>query len=163
MTLEESLYPNSLVTDFTLQDIPWPGGREMFKWWDQARQKRLFPTRKDFSPLAVIPLLPAIQLIDVGGIKRPYSVRLIGTRITEIIGFDPTGKELDDLPSTELVRTVYDWVVDNKKPVMRLNMPIRWGAKEFMVCSVLILPLGAGGDEVTMLMLHFHFGELDKQ
>lgn len=162
MTPETPSYPDSLVKDFTAQDIHWPGGKKIFGWWNEARKERLFPARRDFSPLAVTSLLPAVQLVDVGGDKRPYSARLIGTRLTETIGFDPTGKNLDDLPGTAPVRVVYDWVVDNQKPVLRLNMPIRWGDKDFMVCSTLIVPLGPSGEEVTMLLLHFHFGKLEQ-
>lgn len=161
MTTNEPTYPNSLVTDFDVQDVRWPGGRELFTWWDKTKGERAFPARRDFSPLAVTPLLPTIQLIDVGDEQRVYSVRLVGTRITEIIGFDPTGKPLDDLPNTAAVRKAYDWVVDNQKPLMRLNMPVKWGNKDFMACSALILPLGPTGGSVNMLLLHFHFGTLD--
>lgn len=152
---------NSLATDFGQQDIRWSGGRELYGWWDSTREGKPFPARRDFSPFALTSLLPAIQLIDVGGEKRPYSVRLIGTAVTEMLGFDPTGKPLDELPGTAPVRKAYDWVVDNQKPIMRLNMPIKWGDKDFMSCSALVLPLGPEGQDVNMLLLHFHFGKLD--
>ncbi len=152
---------NTLATDFARRDIRWPGGRELYDWWDETREDKAFPARRDFSPFALASLLPAVQLIDVGGNKRHYSVRLIGTAVTEILGFDPTGKALDELPGTALVRKAYDWVVDNQKPLMRLNMPIKWGDKNFMSCSALVLPLGPEGQEVNMLLLHFHFGKLE--
>lgn len=154
-------YSENSVTDFSLRDISWPGGQEIYAWWQKAREDRPFPARRDFSPLKIPALLPAIQLIDVGDDERHYSVRLIGTQITEIIGFDPTGKALDELPNTAHVRKAYDWVVDNQKPIMRLNMPVKWGRKEFLSCSALVLPLGPTGGNVNVLLLHFHFGKLD--
>ncbi|MEX0298456.1 MAG: PAS domain-containing protein [Kordiimonas sp.] len=154
--------PNSLATNFELQDIRWPGGRELYEWWDSTRVDKPFPARRDFSPFELTSLLPAIQLIDVGDEERHYSVRLIGTAITEMLGFDPTGKPLDELPGTATVRKAYDWVVDNQKPIMRLNMPIKWADKDFMTFSALVLPLGPEGQEVNMLLLHFHFGKLEE-
>lgn len=147
------------ITDFDHDNIPWAGGKTLYSWWQETRADRPYPNRKDFFPAAAAKLLPAIQLIDVGGPDRLYSVRLAGTAITEILGFDPTGIPLDELPNTETVRTVYDWVVDNKKPLLRLNTPIRWGDKDFISFSVLILPLGPDAEDVSMLLMHFHFNK----
>ena len=74
-------------------DITWKDGQIIYKWWCDARADRPYPARRDFSPAKMVGLLPAIQIIDVGGADRRYSVRVVGTKITETLGFDPTGKD----------------------------------------------------------------------
>ncbi|MBL4836158.1 MAG: PAS domain-containing protein [Kordiimonadaceae bacterium] len=150
--------PNA-IHGFGAGDVNWPGGREVFEWWNTARKDRHFPTRRDFKPASMKSILPSIQLTDVGDTPGNYSVRLVGTRITDALGYDPTGKNLNDLSNTQQVRAVYDWIVDHKKPVMRLNLPIKLAYNEFQTCSVIILPLGPEGEQVRMFLLNFHFGK----
>lgn len=151
---------SEVLTSFDVDDIGWSDGQTLYNWWNSARKNRPFPARRDFSPANMTPLLPTIQLIDVGDETRHYSVRLVGTKITEVLGFDPTGTALDDIPNTAKVRTLYDWVVDNQKPAMKTNLPITWADKEYRTFSTIILPLGPEGQEVSMLLMHFYFGEI---
>lgn len=150
---------DSYTKDFTIADIHWSKGKELFSWWNTAREDRAFPNRSAFSPIQAPSLLSTMQLIDVGGKARSYTARLVGTGIAEVLGFDPTGKALNELPNTEKVRIAYDWVVDNRKPILRKDVPVKWGEKDFMVFSALIVPLGHKDDAVSMLMLHFNFGK----
>lgn len=148
---------DQVIKEFEKNDIGWKGGQAIFDWWHEARGDRPFPSRSDFSPTKMPSLLANIQLIDVGDEERHYSVRLAGTAITETLGFDPTGVALKDIPKTENVRMAYDWVVDNKKPIMRVNLPISWVDKDYKTLSALVLPLGKTEEAVNMLLLHFHF------
>jgi len=152
--------PESFSKDFTESDIGWPGGRALFTWWDKARGKRAFPKRRDFSPSSMIPFLPAIIMFDVGGAGRPYTFRLVGTAITDVLDFDPTGMGLDEIPATANIRTRYDWVLEHKKPYMCTNLPTRWAKKDYKFYSTLVLPLGPSDDEVTMLIANANFGKI---
>jgi len=160
MEPETDELPKNLVADFTEGDILWPGGRALYAWWDNARGERAFPKRQDFSPLTMVPFLPAIVLHDVGGNARTYTFRLVGTAVTEVLGFDPTGMGLDEIPSTATMRTRYDWVLEHKKPYMCTNLPTRWAKKDYKSYSTLVLPLGPSDDEVTMLIASLTFGKV---
>lgn len=151
--------PNILeVKALNPSDIHWKDGKMLYDWWEDARGERPFPARREFSPSGMVGLLPSLQLIDVGGADRTYSVRLVGTKVTETLGFDPTGKKLDEIPNTAQVRLLYDWVVENKKPVLRKNVPITWANKDYKTFSTLVLPLGNEAEGVNMILLHFNFG-----
>jgi len=158
MTPQPSALPESFQHGFAEKDIPWAGGRALFAWWNEARGTRAFPNRRDFSPLVMVPFLPAIIMHDVGGSARTYSFRLVGTAITQVLGFDPTGKSLDEIPATANMRTRFDWVLENKEPYMCTDLPTRWAKKDYKKYSTLVLPLGPSDDEVTMLIANLTFG-----
>jgi len=152
MDSEVSVAPSDLISDFSENDIPWKGGQKLFEWWNTARGKRQFPNRHDFSPTEMVPILSSIVLLDVIPEAPTYRFRLVGTLVTDVLGFDPTGKLLEEVPSTENLRERYDWIHQNKKPYLCTNIPTRWARKDFKAYSTLVLPLGPTDDEVTMIM-----------
>ncbi len=146
-----------LIYDFCEDEIPWKGGKALFSWWNKARGEHDFPARQDFSPLIMVPFLPAIMLHDVGGQARTYGMRLVGTAITDVLEYDPTGKMLDEIPATATLRARYDWALEHKKPYMCLDVPARWANKDYKAYSTLVLPLGPPGGEVNMLIANLSF------
>jgi hypothetical protein len=146
-----------LICDFGVDDIPWAGGKALFSWWNEARGANDFPARSDFSPLVMTPFLPTIMMHDVGGDARTYDLRLVGTAITDVLGYDPTGKKLDDLPATNLMRARFDWVLEKRKPYMCLGIPTRWANKDYKSYNTLVLPLGPAGGEVNILIANLSF------
>ena len=152
-----NIQPSDVVINFDVNDISWAAGRTLYTWWDDARGTRYFPARRDFKPATVKSILPDIQLIDVAEHQPEFSVRLIGTRVTEALGFDPTGKTLEQIPNTQQLRKTCDWIVENKKPLLRTNLSFLWSNSELQTCSVLALPLGPEGEQVRMLLLYYRF------
>jgi len=151
------------TTDLTENDIPWAGGKALFSWWNGARGTRKFPARRDFAPMDMPSFLPTVVLTDVGGRLPTYPIRLVGTGIVKVMGYDPTGLMLGNLPATDTLRARYDWVLENKKPYMCINLPCKWAQKDFIKYSTLVLPLGPDDSEVTMLIASLVFGALPAQ
>jgi len=146
-----------IVTDFTEEDIAWPGGKALFSWWDKARGDKKFPAREDFSPNVMPAFLKTIILYEVEGPGKAYCLKLAGSGIADLMGFDPTGSRLHDLPGTETQLARFNWVVENKKPYMCLNIPASWAQKNFRTYSTVMFPLGPDGEEVTMLIAYLFF------
>jgi len=157
MDLDADSGLKDLIVDFTEKEIPWSGGRALFAWWNTARGQHKFPARDDFDPMKMARFLSTVVLHDVGGSARTYAFRLVGTSITELMGSDPTGKVLDDIAATDTLRSRYDWVLENKKPYMCLDLPIGWANKEYKTYSTLVLPLGETDGEVNMLIANLTF------
>ena len=157
MNLSTDLGTKELVIDFTAGDIKWPGGQALYGWWSKARGPRLFPAREDFSPLVMPDFLSSIILYDIGDGDQKYSIKLAGSAITNLMGFDPTGARLSDLPGTENQCARFDWVTANKAPYMCIDIPANWANKGFKTYSTLVMPLGLTDDKVTMLITSVFF------
>jgi len=90
--------------------------------WRDLTGERTLPLRSQFDPVAVPKLLPYIVIAEVerGPDRRRYRNRLVGTRIVEMVGFDPTGLTMEDFIAPEAVedrRYAYDLATDNRVPV----------------------------------------------
>jgi hypothetical protein len=70
--------------------------RTLHRWWLE-RCAGDIPDRADFEPSDLKPLLPNLFMVDVE--HEPFRIRyrLVGTRATEVTGFDITGHYLDEL------------------------------------------------------------------
>ncbi len=153
---------DAIRSPFSLDDIPWEGGRILYRWWNEARGGRAFPSRADFDPAILKGHLATVVLHDVEHDRDPpdFRIRLIGTEIVSFAGFDPTGRPLDALPNTAPIRARYSWLVRTKRPYLCLDLPLSWVSKEFISYSTLAVPLGRSDEHVDMLMSHLDFRRL---
>lgn len=147
-----------LIADFDLEDIHWEGGRALYSWWLQARGDKIFPARADFEPTDFMEHLPTMQLHDVGeGDPTPFPVRLIGTKIVDVLGHDPTREPIQSVSGGDVLKERFDWLLENKKPYMCKRLPIFWANKDYQQYSTLVLPLGPDGNTVDMLIANLCF------
>lgn len=148
----------AIISPFRAADIPWEGGRRLYRWWRAARNGRPFPSRADFTPRLMAPFLSTMVLHNVEpGAHPDYRLRLAGTEFHRWLGRDPTGLALDDLPNTAPLRARYDWIREHRIPYLCLNLPLDWSEKPFMTYSTLVLPLGEDPGRVDMLIANLHF------
>ena len=157
MNLKTDLGEKELVTGFSEEDIVWPGGQALYSWWNSARGTKNFPAREDFSPLIMPSFLSTIILYEIADGDHKYSLKLTGSAIADLMGFDPTGVRLSELPGTENQRARFDWVEANKAPYMCVDIPAVWANKGFKKYSTLVMPLGPSDDKVTMLIASVYF------
>lgn len=101
--------PAGKVYDWRLAesaDPDWrPQVQEIYAYWraiaptDKAG-KRALPARQDWDVLDVARYMPDIRFFDVTPWERPpywrYRCRLVGTNQVDALGFDPTGRWLDE-------------------------------------------------------------------
>ena len=70
----------------------------LYRTWRAAGSDNTPPSRSFVDPLALAPLLGSIVLFDVVGSPWRFRYRLMGTDIADHLGFDLTGKWLEDHP-----------------------------------------------------------------
>jgi hypothetical protein len=129
-------------------------------YWQDKRSHRQIPSRKDIDPVELGPHLGNTILIDVENEPLRLRYRLIGTRITEVMGRDSTGKYYDEIYPVELLESIYDsfrWIIDNKAP-LRTHGEAFYPDKNFYAYETLNLPLSDDGELVNMVFggLVFH-------
>ncbi len=84
-----------------------------------------------------------------------YRVRLAGTQIVELQGYDPTGKFVDEVLTTgpELISS-YDEIVADRQPRYRRG-EVAAAGREHRIYERIVFPLAADGDNVDMLIFVF--------
>lgn len=94
--------------------------RAMHAWWLAHRGPAGIPDRRALDPAALKPLLPNLFIAEIE--PKPFRVRyrLVGTKAVQVIGFDITGRYLDEL----LVEPGVPWmdyyriVFDSREPLL---------------------------------------------
>ncbi|MEQ8283636.1 MAG: PAS domain-containing protein [Parvibaculum sp.] len=76
------------------------GARRFFSYWDSLLKEGFAPDRKDFSPAAIAPLMPAVTILEIVSDELVVQ-RLAGTAVCRAMGFDPTGGNALDLVAPE--------------------------------------------------------------
>lgn len=146
----------------TLQSVQRPRLQRLLLYWEQKRGSRPMPARADLDPLEFVWMLGDVSLVEVhhaAGALR-YRFRLIGTRAVERLGYEVTGKWLEDLPSPEYRTRLVDafgLVAARAAPhVERPNMLIDNHVHHY---EILRLPLSRDSRQVDMLMMGVDFTE----
>jgi hypothetical protein len=123
--------------------------------WDSRRRGREFPARRDFDVLDLKYIIGQIALLDVGHDPIRFRFRLHGTGISQRVGYEMTGKDLDDLPPPAvraMVRRHFMAVLEGRLP--RVEMRERQIMDDLIVDSeILALPLSQDGVTIDMLMV----------
>jgi hypothetical protein len=73
--------------------------REIYAYWQGKRGLRRMPARRDVDPVEMPLLLPHLLIGEVVDGGAQFRYRLTGTAITRALGYDPTGRTIDDIAS----------------------------------------------------------------
>lgn len=128
----------------------------LYRYWNQRRGQRRMPDRRDIDPLDLGPaLLPHVGLMDIleGGARVRY--RLLGTKIVERWGSDPTGRCMDEVMSGTYgayIHSLYRTLVHARAPVFSESL-FRWDTEGYLRTRRLYLPLTHGGAEVAIALI----------
>jgi len=130
--------------------------RDLVRLWHTRKAGRAWPARSDFDLPDFQGAIGQVALLDVirddAGHQPPVlRYRLFGTWIVHEIGQDLTGLTIDALAhdwQRDMVRRIYDRVVDLGRPVAATRMQI--GRGRSMGHSLVSLPLGT--DRIDMVM-----------
>lgn len=143
--------------DFSLKDLKWEDGRELYQWWDNARGSKEFPSRSDFNPLKFQKILPTIMLMDVDEDPLTFHMRLVGTEVCTIMDQDPTGKPITFLRGGDALHDRFTQLIEKRKPYFALDVPLIWANKDHRFYNVLMLPLSSDGEKIDKLLTHLDF------
>jgi hypothetical protein len=125
----------------------------LFRYWQTRRVGRTLPRRADIDVLDLGSCLGHLILIDVGDKELSLTYRLFGTRISNCMGFDPTGYDLMQagLDDGDHMALPYRTAAKLRTPVYCINhisgpgWSRRW--------ERLILPLSRDDAAVTQLLI----------
>jgi hypothetical protein len=134
--------------------IKHPKLQQLFDYWESKRGQRKMPSRADIDPLGMGFIIGNLILVDViAGTPFGFRIRLHGTTLTERVGYELTGKMLDELPQAEfreLSRLSFTKVSNTGKPLCARRDRVLDGRA--LRYETLILPLSGDDAQVDMLL-----------
>jgi hypothetical protein len=132
-----------------------PSLKRLYGYWTERRGARPYPSRHDIDPLDFAYALGRVSLIDVLERPRRFRYRLVSTTLTERLGYEMTGKFLDEVPEAEMrdySERFYVAALERRAPLYFRDDTMldgrRWRHEG------LALPLSADGLRVDMLMIY---------
>lgn len=128
--------------------------RQIYDYWQTCAGLRGMPSRGDIDPVSMRPHLPYISLIDISDGMQTAIVRLAGTRLRDVYGFELTGKYLGDLEwgdKREYWHAVYSRILSHAAPQQgAVRGPI--SQREYVTLFWLRLPLSDDGKTVNKIL-----------
>jgi hypothetical protein len=136
----------------------------LLRYWNKKRGAAALPARPDIDPLEMgPPLLPSLMLADLLDRGTRVRFRLVGTAVTKRLGFDPTGKYLEDTVKggfgeqfAALSRLVYA----DRAPLYS-EIVLHWGGHRRLEIEQLLLPLSQGGPDPAIALIGMSFRSLE--
>jgi hypothetical protein len=133
------------------------GLRRLYRYWQDKRAGRRYPSRSDIDPIDFAYVLGWIMLIDVSHDPLKFRFRLYGSELAGRLGVDMTGKYLDQHPQPEwrayLGRSWADLVEKGEPTHGFFDRVIEQRKRSF---ESLRLPLSSDGATVDMLVIAVH-------
>lgn len=123
-------------------------------WRDRHLPDGRLPSRGDFSPRDLMALGGIVSLIDVEREPLRFRIRLVGSRLTQTLGRDISGRYVDEVYGPE----VYPQIVETYRQCVETRLPVwtsgqlRHTAKDFMRFESIDLPLARDGRTVDMIL-----------
>ncbi len=134
--------------------------QQLFREWESSRGTRLFPSGADIEPLSMRYILEDLTVVDVFYDPLRFFYRIHASASAERIGFDLTGKFLDDLPDANLRATMQGTlltVLQKRAPhlISYSNRPVAGAVTGDL--EVLALPFSSDGQTIDMIAYGTHF------
>jgi hypothetical protein len=145
-----------LVEETTDRQDWHPLVRTLHDYWRQIARPGGLPGRQHMDPLDIPDLLPRIWLLDVVQPGPRFRFRLVGSRIADRLGYDPTGEWLEDAlldyESNPSLTDRYRATVESGRPTYRLGPQRLTRTRDFEFVENIFLPMAEDGRTVDMLM-----------
>ncbi|MEK9967583.1 MAG: PAS domain-containing protein [Ferrovibrio sp.] len=151
----------SALTEATAETVQRPRLLRLLHYWQARRGSKAMPARADIDPMDFSWILGNVSLVDVvrdqdSGLR--FRFRLTGTRAVQRLGYDMTGRWLEDVPEPGYrlrLQKAYAEVVKARMPLVeQLDMLLDHRVHNY---EILRLPLGADGETVDMIVLAVDF------
>ena len=130
--------------------------RGLLERWRERHVAGALPGRGDFDPLELREYLGSIFVVKEEPETDDFRYTLIGTRITEQVGVDNTGRTVGEVfgrPGQVLYRAIRDGAMP-----MRVHGQVVWRDQEHKSYETLILPLADDGRRVDRFIGAMVFG-----
>jgi hypothetical protein len=127
----------------------------LFAYWTIKRGDRHYPSSSDLDLLEFRFAIGSVSLIDVLTQPRRYRYRLVSTKLTNRLGYEMTGKYVDEIPDAEVrryVEALYTRATNLRVPLYEKSSRIFEDKK--WKHEALLLPLSSDGELIDMLMVY---------
>ncbi len=143
-----------MATPGAAPDISHPKLHQLYEYWAERRGDRAMPARADLDPIDMAFVIGNVILVDViEGNPPRFRIRLHGTNLSQRVGFELTGKMLDEMPWNEfrkLSEQSFAWVATRRQVLHRRSE--RLLDDRLHRYEVVIHPLSSDGERVDMLL-----------
>ena len=138
-----------------MDEIAHPKLRRLYEYWAEKRGARELPARADMDPLDITFIIGNVIMVDVID-EDPlrFRIRLHGTNLVDRVGYELTGKMLDELPVNEfraLANRSFTWVVTERQPLHVSRDRIIDG--RYARYETVIMPMSSDGERVDRLLI----------
>ncbi|HEX3885674.1 MAG TPA: PAS domain-containing protein [Stellaceae bacterium] len=129
--------------------------KRLYEYWATKRGDRRFPARADIDPVDMAFALGNVILAEVLPETPPrFRIRLHGTTLTRRVGYDLTGKMLDEMPVPEF----RDLSTRSFTKVAQTGEPLHVLADRLVDARMqryeaILMPLSSDGQRVDMLLV----------
>jgi hypothetical protein len=136
----------------------------LFAYWDAKRGARLMPDRQDIDPAEIEPqILPHLLLSEFCDDGWRVRFRIVGTKVVERVGFDGTGKFLDELLTGSYLAYVASLHRDvwlHRAPVYS-ESKLGAGVRDHLTTRRIFLPISKGDivPAMTLAIQTFKFAD----
>lgn len=129
--------------------------RKLYRYWESIhRDGGRLPRREDFDPLAIYDILPFIWMVDIHHDPLRFKFRLMGTENVNAMGWDVTGKWIDDAyPNFPQSVGYPDYVAlaQDQKPSYRKG-PAHYHVPDYKEIERVMLPMVDDDDQCILIV-----------
>jgi CheY-like chemotaxis protein len=130
--------------------------RRAYDYWHEKAAGRRAPDRRDLDPAEIKDILPCLSILDIvaAGSDTHHRYRLVGTRVVEALGYDPTKRVIEEFADNghaEFMRRLLREVAATARPL--------YAASSFRANSGglsterILLPFTRGGPEIRQIVM----------
>ena len=155
-----------VVIDIDPQHLRNPALAFLKTYWDEKRSGRSMPRRSDIRPAEMKEHLGWIVLLDALPDGSDFRYRTIGTRVTQYVLADGTGKTIAEAIAPyghEAATTMLEFhrkAADGRVPI-RAHGDADWLGRSFFELDALFLPLSDDGVRANMILSALTFSVSD--
>lgn len=137
-----------------LSAVQHPDLRRFLAYWQDKRQGRGMPARRDVDPLEFSWILGRVSLVEVAEEEPRFRYRLVASTLADHLGYEVTGRSTADIPEPEMrayVESQYTRVAETRLPHADRGDMVLDG--RLWRSEALYLPLSADDGRVDMILV----------
>jgi hypothetical protein len=147
-------------------EAPWSHNVEAaYQYWLSKISLGRLPGRRSIDPVEIPRLLSGVWLLDVSRAPFRFKYRLVGTSVVDAMGFDPTGRWLDEahphVRDSPNFFARYERVAEKKIASRRIGRASLWSHNDYRTIENVVLPLATDGSQVDIIMIYTALFRLD--
>lgn len=145
-----------LTEDINLEDYTTDDALlQLYRYWVSKCGTRLFPSRADIDPVEFRFALGKVSLVYILSNPRRFRYGIVSTTLTDRLGYEMTGKFVEDIPEDDVrkyVTDLYSRAIQTRVPMYEKSL--RFFHDQSWNHEVLVLPFSSNGDEIDLLMIY---------